>query len=92
MYPQNEMLKNDILCLLDKPCILYNIDNSKECIINGFHSIKQFNEFFKYLKSLCNDYKNVSNQVCLKKYSICTKGVVNNNKAQVFISVYLEFC
>lgn len=92
MYLQNEILKNDILCLLNKPYILYNVDNNKECIINGFHSIKQFNEFFKYLKSLCNDYKKVSPQICLKKYSICTKGVVNNNKMQVFISIYLEFC
>lgn len=92
MYPQNEILKNDILCLLHNPCILYNVDNDKECIINGFHSIKQFNKLFEYLKGLCNDYQNVANQVSLKKYSICTKGVCNNHKAQVFISVYLEFC
>lgn len=92
MYPQNEMLKNDILCLLNKPCILYNVDNSKECIINGFFSVKLLNELLEYLKRLCNDYKSVTNQVCLKKYSICTKGVVNNGKAQVFISIYLEFC
>ena len=92
MYPQNEMLKNDILCLLNKPCILYNVDNNKECVINGFHSIKQFGEFFKSLKQLCADYQNVTNQVCLKKYSICTKGVVNNNKTQVLINIYLEFC
>ena len=89
MYPQNEMLKNDILCLLNKPCILYNVDNDRECIINGYFSIKLVNELFDYLNRLCNDYKDVSN---LKKYSICTKGVVNNNKAQVFINVYLEFC
>lgn len=92
MYPQNEILKNDILCLLNKPCILYNPDNNKDCIINGFHSIKHFNEFFEYLKKLCYDYQNVTNQVCLKKYSICTKGVINNNKAQVFINIFLEFC
>ena len=92
MYPQNEILKNDILCLLNKPCILYNVDNDKECVINGYFSIKLFNERFEYLKRLCNDYKDVTNQVSLKKYSICTKGVVNNDKAQVFINIYLEFC
>lgn len=92
MYPQNEILKNDIICLLNKPCILYNVDNDKECIINGYFSIKFVNELFEYLKRLCADYQNITNQVSLKKYSICTKGVVNNNKAQVFINIYLEFC
>ena len=92
MYSQNEMLKNDILCSLNKPCILYNVDNNKECVINGFHSVKNFNEFFEYLKKLCNDYKDVTHPICLKKYSICTKGVCNNHKAQVFINIYLEFC
>ena len=91
MYSQNETLKNDILCLLNKPCILYNVDNDKECIINGFFSIKLLNELVEYLKRLCADYQSVTNQVCLKKYSICTKGVCNNQKAQVFINVYLEF-
>lgn len=91
MYPQNEILKNDILCLLNEPYILYNVDNNKECVINGFFSVKYLHELLEYLKRLCNDYQNVTNQVCLKKYSICTKGICNNDKAQVFISIFLEF-
>lgn len=87
MYPQNEILKNDILCLLNEPYILYNVDNNKECVINGSFSAKYLDELFEYLKRLCNDYKDIT----LKKFSICTKGVVNNNKAQVFINIYLEF-